>query len=362
MSASTKLNSRQMMRLYFYLISLCMAAIGSAQAASGERPLLDVNIEIFAENLPNDLQSQQQQGIYTAVRQAESRYLPSFLKLILEESQLWGAVRLLPDVDIGTELQISASIISSDGQQLTLAVQVEDATGRIWVDTIYSGNAVESISLNQPLLGTDPFLYLYHEIANDLFAIASGLRAAQLNEIKSVAMLQYASSLAPDVFTDYLSRDETGIYSLTRLPADNDPFLRRVQEIREHEYVFIDVVDEQYENFFVVIKPVYDLWRRYRREQQASELDKINREVEQGNDLRRGSYMSLRESYNNFRWTRMQDQYLDEIGEGFTNEILPTDITLEDSLYHLSGTLNEQYQEWRTILKELYLLDGPALP
>ena len=88
-------------------------------------------------------------------------------------------------------------------------------------------------------------------------------------------------------------------------------------------------------------------------------MDKINREAQQGNDLRQGSYMSLLESYNNFRWARMQDQYLDEISVGFTNEILPTDITLEDSLYHLSGTLDEQYQEWRSILQELWLLDSP---
>ena len=64
-------------------------------------------------------------------------------------------------------------------------------------------------------------------------------------------------------------------------------------------------------------------------------------------------------SYNNFRWSRMQDQYLEEINEGFINEVLPTDVTLEDSLYHLSGTLDEQYQEWQEILKEFWLLENP---
>jgi len=54
----------------------------------------------------------------------------------------------------------------------------------------------------------------------------------------------------------------------------------------------------------------------------------------------------------------MQDQYLEELNEGFINEIQPTDITLEDSLYHLSGTLAEQYSEWRDILQELYELDN----
>lgn len=345
------------------LVLLCLLPLAAqTQAADSDRPRLDVSLEIFAMNLPADSLAQQEAGIYTAVRQAESRYLPSFLKLMLEESGRWGAVRQLPGPDAGAELQVSASILVSDGATLELAVTATDSTNRPWIDKVYTGSAVESVSLNQPVLGTDPFLYLYMAIISDLNAVYDSLSAAELNTVKSVAMLRYAEGLAPDVFAPYLLTGEDGRITLARLPADNDPFLQRVLEIREHEYVFIDVVDEQYENFFVAIKPVYDLWRRYRREQMASEAAKVAREAEQGNEFSRGSYMALRESYNNYRWARMQDQYLDELSEGFTNEILPTDITLEDSLYHLSGTLAEQYAEWQEILKALYELDRPENP
>lgn len=350
-----------MRRLAIVVCLLCTAVHAIAQAPD-DRELLDISLRAFAMNLPEDSREQQARQIYPAVRQAEARYLPSFLKLMLEESGQWGAVRLLPDTDSGAEVQVTAGIVVSDGSTLTLALQAVDATGRPWIDKAYSGMAVDSVSLNQPVLGTDPFLYLYSEIVTDLAAFQATLTPAQVSEIKAVATLRYAAALAPDVFSPYLTQDATGRYGYTRLPADNDPFLQRVLEIREHEYVFIDVVDEQYENFFVSIKPVYDLWRRYRREQLASEADKINREANQGSDFRRGSYMSLRESYNNYRWARMQDQYLEELNEGFINEIQPTDITLEDSLYHLGGTLDEQYAEWRAILKELYEIDGPVGP
>ena len=332
-----------------------------AQSAGEDKPLLDISISAFAMNLPEDSREQQTRQIYPAVRQAEARYLPSFLKLMLEESGEWGAVRLLPDAGTGAEVQIAATILDSDGNTLSLALQAIDATGRTWIDKTYIRQALDSVSLNQPVL-TDPFLYLYTDIGNDLAAFYATLTAAEVNEIRAVATLRYAATLAPDVFEPYLTLAETGRYGYSRLPAENDPFLLRVQAIRDHEYVFIDVVDEQYESFFVAIKPVYDLWRKYRREQMASEADKINREAAQGNDFRRGSYMSLRESYNNYRWSRMQDQYLEELNEGFINEIQPTDITLEDSLYHLSGTLAEQYSEWRDILQELYELDGPVAP
>jgi hypothetical protein len=334
----------------------------SASLQAQDRPLLDISIKAFDANLPESSLDQQQSGIYPAVRQAEVRYLPSFLKLMLEESGQWGAVRLLPDLDTGAELQLSATIVSSDGSTLELAIRAIDASGRIWTDKIYTGTAVESVSLNEPVLGTDPFLYLYTAITGDLLMVYQSLTSQDLQGIKDIATLRYGAALAPDVFSPYLNQDESGLYQLTRFPADNDPFLMRIREIREHEYVFIDVVDEQYEDFFVSIKPVYDVWRRYRREMLASEADKVRLEQEQGSDFRRGSYMSLRESYNNYRWSRLQDQYLDEINAGFINEVLPTDITLEDSLFHLSGTLDEQYKEWRGILKELYMLDNPQTP
>lgn len=347
------------MRCFLILVSLLLFMPG-LHAQPSENALLDISISVFEMNLPDDIGVQEQQDIYPAVRQAEARYLPSFMKLILQQSDNWGVVRLLPENDVGAELQVSGTILRSDGESLELHLLVTDATERIWIDKSYLNTAVESVSLNQPLLGTDPFLYLYTEFVNDLSAIMLAMTPENINEIKKIAMLRYAALLAPDAFGAYLSQNEEGRYTLERLPAENDPFLVRVQDIREHEYIFIDVVDEQYEDFFVSIKPVYDLWRSYRREQMASEADKIRREQQQGNDLRRGSYMSLRESYNNYRWARMQDQYLDEINEGFINEILPTDVTLEDSIYHLSGTLDEQYQEWRSILKELYLLDNPG--
>jgi len=339
------------------LLFLTLVSVSSLLMAQAEKPFLDVSIEIFDMNLPQDVLRQEQAQIYPAVRQAEARYLPSFLKLTLQESGAWGAVRLLPDVDIGAELQISASILNSDGATLELELLAMDATDRVWLSKRYQNVAVDSVSLNQPLLGTDPFLYLYAEISNDLLATYRTLTTEQIQEIKEVATLRYAASLAPEAFGDFLVQEE-GLYRLNRLPADNDPLLLRVKEIREHEYVFIDVVDEQFQDLFVSIKPIYDMWRKYRRDQMASEADKIRRENQQGNDMRRGSYISLKESYNNFRWARMQDQYLDELNEGFTNEVLPTDITLEDSIYQLSGTLEEQYREWRDILREFYLLEN----
>ena len=41
----------------------------------------------------------------------------------------------------------------------------------------------------------------------------------------------------------------------------------------------------------------------------------------------------------------------------FANEVEPTELALENSLYKLTGTLEQQYRDWRSILAELYALE-----
>src|SRR5690606_38295494 len=106
------------------------------------------------------------------------------------------------------------------------------------------------------------------------------------------------------------------------------------------------------------VAAVYDMWRRYRRVEMETASMYEGRQEDDLQGLRRGSYWALRESYNNYRWSRQQVQYQDELSAGFANEVRGTDLQLEDSVYRLSGTLDQQYYEWRDILKELYSLEN----
>lgn len=345
-----------MQRFWFLLLSFIISNVVFAQTPESKE-YLDVSISVFDLNLPADKKIQNKLDIYPAVRKAEGRYIPVYLQHKLIESDLWGAVRLLPDADIGAELLIEGKIITSDGTRLVLKIIAIDSTGRTWIDKTYSGMAVYSVSLKQPILGTDPFIYLYNEISQDLAEIYAQFSTAEVNAIKAISRLRYSAFLSPDTFTPYLQKNEDGHFVINRLPASNDPNFQRIQEIRAHEYVFIDVVNEQYNAFFANIKPVYDLWRKYRREQKEGAAYMVARDAENRNKFHRGSYRSLRESYDKYRWAKMKEQYLEEISERFNNEILSTDIELEDSLFHLTGALEEQYNQWRSILKELYELE-----
>jgi len=48
---------------------------------------------------------------------------------------------------------------------------------------------------------------------------------------------------------------------LLRLPAEDDPMLARVERVREREYLFIDTLDEYFENYHRNMYESYQDWR-----------------------------------------------------------------------------------------------------
>lgn len=333
--------------------------------AQDDADYLDVSVRIFTSAepppalpaSPEAAAPATEAAVTPEVRLAETRYLPMFLRYRLEASDRFGAVRVVPDLDNSAQLTIEGVIQRSDGQYLALDIAARDSTGRVWLAKRYEGAAVPGVSLSGDALAADDFAALFAEILRELIAAQDTLTAAQREEIRTVALLRYGLALVPASFAGYLQQNADGTVSILRLPAAEDPILRRIEEIREHEYLFVDVVDEEYQRFFGDIKPVYDMWRRFQREQSSSSSDFATRETATASGYARGSYYALRESYDNYAWAKVQELYLDELREGFANEVQPTELELENSLYTLTGSIEQQYSEWRSILAELYALE-----
>ncbi len=355
------------MKRYGLCLLVLLSCLQALPALAADEDYLDVSIRIFtsapapavetpadtAATVPDEAPTRSTEE----VRLTESRYLPMFLRYRLEASGLFGAVRVLPIPDNGAQLAIEGTILQSDGKRLALALQARDSTGRVWLDRTYEGDAVPAVTVTGDPLAEDDFAWLFAGILRELMAFQDMLTPQQREEIRTVALLRYGRGLVSGSFEGYLQENPDGTVRILRLPAANDPLLQRIERIREHEYLFIDVVDQEYQRFFGEIKPVYDMWRRFQREQADSVAGFEARETTADSGYARGSYYALQESYNNYRWAKVQELYLDELSEGFANEVEPTEIALENSLYKLTGTLEQQYREWRGILAELYALD-----
>ena len=174
---------------------------------------------------------------------------------------------------------------------------------------------------------------------------------------------------------------DEGQYQLQRLPAENDPMLRRVREIREREYLFIDTLDEFYANYSRQMLPVYDSWRRatYADAIEFKALQAQSRSQIIGGSLAiaagiGGVYSSenpyvdasgvatvgagatlIISGLNKKQQSAQLADRLREIGADTEAELIPTTIQLDNETLRLTGSVEQQYTELRKILRRLYL-------
>ncbi len=328
-----------------------------------EQRLIDVALALFDPGIPADKSTHSKLGIYPEIRKSEARFMAVILRQTLVHSNAWGVVRVLPEPDPSAELLVTGRILRSNGSELHLQITARDATGRLWLDREYRDEAGEG---DYPVVPeSDPFGDLYRALANDLLAISAQLDDAAVGTIREVARLRYAASLSPEAFGDYLEESAGGGYRLLRLPADDDPMMDRVRRIRNQEFLFIDTLDENYADLYQSMAPTYNLWRQYRHEQSVFREAYRERVANRDTRGRRGSFSALQQTYDAYKWSKIHEQDLDELARGFNNEVTPTVLEISGKVFRLTGTLDAQYADWRSILREIFSLETglpPASP
>lgn len=343
-------------------IALCIDWIAVAQAALAPATddTVDVGLVVFDPGIPADESTHSKLGIFPEIRKAEAKFMPVMLRNSLVEAGGWGAVRVLPEPLESSELLVTGRIMRSDGQRLELQIEARDATGEQWLHRRYTGVTTPR---DYPVKGpADPYADVYAQIAADLRTTRQQKSAAQLSRIRQVALLRYAAALAPDAFSGYLTYSPEGGYAVQRLPAEDDPMLARVKRIREQEFLFIDTVDEQYTALSEQMAPTYNLWRQYGAEQARYRDEYQARVSSRESQGRRGSFAALQQTYDAYKWSKIHEQDLDELALGFNNEVTPTVMQASGRVFKLSGSLNNQYVEWRQILQRIFALETSVPP
>ena len=345
-----------------------------------EEFLLDIGVAIFDPGL-DGLTRREEETTNAQIRVAESRYVPYMLAETLQRSGNWGIVRVLPNDQSPIDVVLNGTVLHSDGEAMTLRVDVSDSSGRAWYtkdyDEVVSRFSYEPSERQK----NDPFQVIYNAIANDLLAyLERNLEPAEITEIRTISELRFARSFAPDAFSDYLTQNRSGQYEITALPAENDPLLYRVRSIRERDFMYIDTVQDYYATYAREMRIPYDSWR-----EQSYDATMTLREL-QGSARRRfiagtavllggiaaaangqdyvtqtggaigagaGAYV-IKSGFDKLAEAKMHLESLQELGESLENEVAPRVIDLEDRTITLTGTVEEQYAQWREILAGIY--------
>ena len=344
--------------------------------AVSDAEVLDVGVAILD---PGIGELTEDEPVYPEVRRAESTFIANQLTKTLQEVGAWGAVRVVPDTQQFTDLLVSGEILHSDGEKLELAVRVSDARGILWIDKTYSGTTSRYAYDGRNAGTQDPFLMVYRNIANDMLRVFSALNTRDRLAIRQVAELRFARSFSEDAFGDYLEQDKKGTYRIKRLPADSDPMLERVRNLRQRNYVFVDTLQGYYGGFADEMYSPYQEWRKLSYEEVVA-----LRELESESNTRLlagaaaivagiaaqgssseyanaagvvgiiGGASILKSGLEKRAEASIHSLALEELSQSLEAEITPRVIELEDRTVRLSGNVEDQYAQWRELMADIY--------
>ena len=342
-----------------------------------EELLLDVGVGIFNPGI--DALSVEEEGVFPKIREAEARFIPFKLMETLQHTGNWGVVRVVPDRISEMDIWVDGEILKSDGENLWLQVSVEDASGKRWFSKKYTGIAGKYSYDGTTANRSEPFQKVYNQVANDMLAYRNQYDAGEIRTIRTIAELKFARDFSPEVFHDYLELDEKGRYAVTRLPAEGDPSLQQIRQIRERDNIFVDTLQQYYASFVNQMEEPYREWREaYFLESQA--LKEVKSEsnarliggalavlagiLAQGVDSRTArtagwvgigaGAAAIQSGLQKREEAKIHVEALEEVSASLDSEIEPHSIDLEDRTVTLTGTVREQYGQWRRILKEIH--------
>ena len=387
-----------MLRISLLIVFLCLATAGCsvnevvvaeetklivAESPLDEALLLDIGIVEFDAGIPDD-NDPQKTRVFGEIRTAETRFLAYHLKTTLQGTGYWGAVRVIPSRSAFTDVVISGEIEKSDGEFVVLNISVDDATGQHWFEKSYEMQTGKTSYSERRDRRRDPYQKVFNDISNDLQIFVAQLPAKRLQQTRQVSELQFFADMSPLAYGEHLQMDEEGLVSISRLPAENDPAVMRLRQIRERDRLVVDTLNEHYANFYYGIAIPYRSWRKNARQESvnfrevkrsarmqalvgvvvlagslALDTDSSNsrtRNVNRGLQ-NMGIYEGLNRVIGGFQRNSEASLHLDtiaELSESFGAEAAPMVVNVEGQERRLTGTAAAQYESWRKLLKEIY--------
>jgi hypothetical protein len=200
-------------------------------------------------------------------------------------------------------------------------------------------------------------------------------------QVHQVAELRFAADLAPYAFRPYLTHDDRrNTYAIVRLPADEDPVVQRMNHVRERDYALVDTLNEHYTNFSETMDDAYSNWRKYTHEElEAEAIAKRKALARQvlgavavvggvlaGSEVNSsagsaaataaviGGIYAFKSGIDMRSEIKMHGESLKQLGSSFQNEVQPIVVDIEGRTLELRGSAEQQYAEWRRLLRELY--------
>jgi hypothetical protein len=348
-----------------------------------ESQLLDVGVIEFDPGIPEN-NDPEKSRVHNEIRNAESRYLAYHLKTTMQGTGHWGAVRVLPSSEAFSDILINGRIKKSDGEFIEVEVAVSDTSGQHWFTRTYKTQTGISSYSERRDRRLDPYQKIFNDIANDVKAHADTLAPERVERLQQISELKFFADMSPLTYGEHLIVDEDGLVSVQRLPADNDPTVDRLRQIRERDRLVVDMLNEHYANFYYGISIPYHSYRKasreeainYRQVQRSARLQTImgiivvagslaidtNDSSYSRSQMKRGiqnvgiaqGLSSIMSGFTRNSEASIHIEAIEELAESFGSEAAPMVVNIEGQSRRLTGTAAAQYESWRKLLRDIY--------
>ena len=366
-------------------------------------PVLDANLDEFADN-------NEAKRIWPEIRKTETIRSATKIRDALIALNQFESVVVFPNSEISADLYVLGEISRSDGEIMTIRWRLVDATGKIWIP---SSSGKKNTTHRVPPgwheryggAGKDPFQNLYNDIAASVYAVlkikarehqrtissnrsriksGKSRRMSELENIVAVREMLIASFFAPELYGDSISESNRGKsnsrLTLKYVPDREDPNWVRVQSFVLRDEQFASLMNDNYDTFRQKIDVTYEEWmrdiysisREIRLLNRRANLEKIlgaaitigalaaaYEEEDTGNRDRilavgvAGAGV-LVHGFMQGHKRKTQVRIFNELANSYHDSLKPTRLEWEGKTIELKGTANEQFTQWRELLKDLY--------
>ncbi len=347
---------------------------------------LDVVIPVFSPGLSDAEANYEEEGIWPELRRAEANRFAYQLKQALDDSGMFGSVRVTPNSTASGDLYLLGEIIESNGQEVEFRLNAVDASNKQWLNETIEHEVHEGFYKNPRNEGLDPYQPIFDKAAAVIIEALLKQQQSQLAQLKSIADLRFASSFNEQAFSDYMDTSGRQI-KLLGLPSDADPMFERVKSIRVREQLFVDNLQQNYGNFSEQMDDSYLAWQeasatelQLRKEARTKSALKIlggvalvaaavaaavnggSSRPNVGRDVAViaggvGGAVLISSGFKSREEAKFHQEAINELGESINLEMAPQVMTYEEQSVELTGDIENQFQQWRAFLNRMYQLE-----
>ena len=380
----------------------------SQAARAATRPVLDIPplrlaIPVLDPGLPENRAVWEKRGIWPELRRAEGVRCAERIADAIRSLGHFESVIVAPDTSVSADLYLLGEIGASNGEDLKIEYRLLDATGKTWIQKKTARHRVPlGWHENNTDRQADPFDVVYAAIARDVEKsltaqarrhagtvkqnakrIARG-KSPKMSDLDKVALtrdLVLAGYFAPDRYGDALKRSG-GRVKIQFVPYTEDEDWVRIESVSVRDDAFSERLSGEYAAFADKMQGSYALWQQdsfpYAREQRilrerataqgvlgalaavATVAAAADGDVGTLPTVAAGvaSTALIVSSFRTNAKRKEQVRHLNEIGRSLQAELTPSVVEMRESTVTLRGTAREQFQQWRSLLREIYANDA----